>query len=428
MSENNLAPSADLTLDQKLPEESTEAQNALPDSGTKAWLTVLGAWFVLFASFGYIYSFGVYQDYYTRFYLSIHSPSKIAWIGSVQLSLPFLLGLVSGKLFDVGYFHALQLCGGVILTVSLFGLSLAKPQKYAQIFLSQGIGMGVGIGFVFVPSLSVLSHHFRHRKAWATGVAMTGVSVGAIVFPISTHLLPSIGFARTVRATGYLVIGTLVLGNLLMRPSPPKDVSQKPQIGIKSIITDPPYLFGITGASMCLFGFYFPLIYLQLYAVEHGIDENLAFYSISILNAAGIPGRLTANYFADIYGPWNLIIPTTALTAASIFSIFGVHSPGSLIAVSIFYGWFSGAWLSLIVAALASLARHPNEVGLRTGFGLALGSLATLGSAPIQGRLLSSTFIWSKAIIFSGAFLAIPPLLFLLGRRFIVKERKTQRV
>ncbi|KDR69703.1 hypothetical protein GALMADRAFT_145411 [Galerina marginata CBS 339.88] len=415
-------------LEHTTPEEDIEPRHRIPDGGTKAWVTVLGVWFVLFASFGYVYSFGVYQDYYTRFYLSDHSPSKIAWIGSLQLMLPFLLGLVSGKLFDAGYFYALQFAGGVILTVSLFGLSLAKPQKYNQVFLSQGVGMGIGIGFIFVPSLSVLSHYFMHKKAWATGVAMTGVSAGAIVFPImANHFLPSLGFAKAVRATGYLVIGTLVVGNLLMRASP-SHAAEQPRPATRSIFTDPPYLFGIVGAFLCMFGFYFPLIYLQLYAIEHGIDRNLAFYSISIMNAAGIPGRLTANYLADIHGPWNLLIPVTILTSASIFSIFGVHDSGSLIAVSIFYGWFSGAWLSVCVAALASSARHPNEVGLRTGLGLALGSFATLGSAPIQGDLLSSTFLWSKPIIFSGAILAIPPISFLLGRQFLVRERKTQRV
>jgi len=80
----------------------------------------------------------IHSDYYTRFYLSNHSPSKIAyvqplvlrnqrglhfflaisWIGSLQLALPFSLGIVSGKLFDAGYFHAVQLSGSCLYVVS----------------------------------------------------------------------------------------------------------------------------------------------------------------------------------------------------------------------------------------------------------------------------------------------------------------------
>jgi hypothetical protein len=32
--------------------------------------------------------------------------------------MPFLLGAVSGKLFDAGYFHVLEISGGIIFTLS----------------------------------------------------------------------------------------------------------------------------------------------------------------------------------------------------------------------------------------------------------------------------------------------------------------------
>lgn len=64
-------------------------------------------------------------------------------------------------------------------------LSLAKPQRYFEVFLSQGVGMGLGLGLVFVPTISVVVHHFRQSKVMATGVVMSGSSLGAVVFPIS---------------------------------------------------------------------------------------------------------------------------------------------------------------------------------------------------------------------------------------------------
>lgn len=59
-----------------------------------------------------------WSDFYTRILLSSHSPGKIAWIGSLQLMMPFLLGAVSGKLFDAGYFHILEISGGTVFTLS----------------------------------------------------------------------------------------------------------------------------------------------------------------------------------------------------------------------------------------------------------------------------------------------------------------------
>ncbi|KAJ7046294.1 hypothetical protein C8F04DRAFT_1063903 [Mycena alexandri] len=40
-----------------------------------AWATVLGAFLIQFCGFGYTTSFGVYQDFYVRDYLSQSSPS-----------------------------------------------------------------------------------------------------------------------------------------------------------------------------------------------------------------------------------------------------------------------------------------------------------------------------------------------------------------
>lgn len=44
--------------------------------------------------------------------------------------------------------------------------------------------MGLGLGLTFLPSLSVVGHHFRARRALAVGVAISGSSAGGIVFPI----------------------------------------------------------------------------------------------------------------------------------------------------------------------------------------------------------------------------------------------------
>ncbi|KAG6824442.1 hypothetical protein H0H92_015547 [Tricholoma furcatifolium] len=180
--------------------EAVYAKPDIPDGGLRAWSTVAGSWFMLFATFG---SFGVYQgavrylfcpaphhahlllDFYTREFLSTELPSKISWIGSLQLTMPFACGLVSGKLFDIGYFRVLIITGSVIFSFSLFMLSLAQPQHYYQVFLTQGVGMGIGLGLTFIPSISVLVTHFERRRALASGIALSGGSVGGIIFPIS---------------------------------------------------------------------------------------------------------------------------------------------------------------------------------------------------------------------------------------------------
>jgi MFS family permease len=54
-----------------------------------------------------------------------------------------------------------------------------------QIFLSQGIGMGLGFGLVLVPSISVQARYYKKRRALATGIILSGNTLGGVIFPIS---------------------------------------------------------------------------------------------------------------------------------------------------------------------------------------------------------------------------------------------------
>ncbi|EDR07247.1 uncharacterized protein LACBIDRAFT_250673 [Laccaria bicolor S238N-H82] len=377
------------------------------EGGLRGWMTIAGAWLIQFSTFGYVYSYGVYQDYYTRVFLTNHTPSSIAWIGSFQLMMPFALGLVSGKLFDAGYFHHLIVLGSVIFTFSLFMVSLAQPNQYYQVFLSQGLGMGLGIGLVFVPTASICALHFKRRKALATGIVFSGSSAGGLVFPIMlNHLLLSKGYANAVRYTAYIVLGCLTIGNLLMRKPLPTNTQKPVPPMIASFFREPEYLMTILGyvSFLMFYGIFFPVVYLQLYAVLHKVDGNLAFYSLAILNACSFVGRIFGNFFADTYGAWNLLIPTTAIAGGTIWAVLGVHDEATLIVVAMVYGFFSGAWLSLSFAALGSLAQSPSEIGYaaRTGLVLAISSLGCLFAAPTQGALLSRTYLWIRPIAFSS--------------------------
>lgn len=61
-----------------------------PDGGLAAWLTVVGAFFALFASFGWINAVGVFQEHYQTHQLSNYSPSAIAWISSMEVYALFV--------------------------------------------------------------------------------------------------------------------------------------------------------------------------------------------------------------------------------------------------------------------------------------------------------------------------------------------------
>ncbi|TFK31184.1 MFS general substrate transporter [Crucibulum laeve] len=342
-------------------EKPKDQRHVQMDGGARAWATLLGGFCVTTATFGYVNSFGVYQDVYTRSHAA--SASSISWIGSTQIFFLMAMGLLSGKLLDIGYFKQTTFVGSVIFVFSIFMVSIAHHDKYYQLYLCQGLGMGIGAGLLYVPAMAIQTHYWRSRRALAMGIVITGTSAGGIIFPIMLNQLfkGSAGFAWGVRISAFICLGLLILGNILMTTNPEVLAEGKPKPDIKAIVTDVPYM-------ICSIGGFFPDgdiidFYLQLFSILHGVDSNIAFYTLAIMNAAAIPGRVLPNILADKLGPINVIIPAVFGCAVLVFAIFGVKSAATAIVFAILYGFFSGAWLSLCSPVVASFSIHPSESG-----------------------------------------------------------------
>jgi len=389
---------------------------------------VAGAWLTCAATFGYLSAFGVYQAGYTL--ATDFSPSRISWIGSTQIFLMFFVGIISGKLLDLGRFKSTVLVGTILYSFSLFMLSLAHPQKYYQVFLSQGVGMGIGAGLLYTPAVAVQAHHWVKRRALAMGIVITGSAAGGIFFPIMLNQLvqgPS-GFGWGVRYSAFVVLGMLIPANLLMSPNPVPKNADDPPPNIKGILTDVPYLVSCVATFFVFWGLLFPYFYLQIYSLLHGVDANLSFYTIAILNGSSIPARVLFNFSADKIGPFNAILPATLACGILNFALFGVTTKVSISIFAALYGFFSGAFLALCTPALASLSRSPAEIGIRVGFAMTFVSFGVLTGTPIDGALLGSKFVWRNAIIFSGIVITLGFAFMTLTRQLLVKQKGSARV
>ncbi|KZT66437.1 MFS general substrate transporter [Daedalea quercina L-15889] len=401
------------------------------DGGLAAWLSVIGGWLVMFCSFGYVNSFGVFQAYYTVHHTG--TSSDISWIGSLQLFLTFLVGLPSGKLLDAGHFRASLLFGSTLLVFSLFMLSLAHPGKYYQLILAQGVAMGLGSGFLLVPAQSVQAHHWRKRRSMAMGIVATGAGAGGLIYPILLNRLinGSVGFAWGVRASAFLTLGLLVVANCIMTTRPtntPGQTASKFRTQIKVIFTDTAYLFIAVGYFLTFIGMYYPYFYIQLWTNAHGLSSTLAFYTVAILNASSIFGRTMLNAVAAEVGLFNLLVPVNAVLGVLVFAMFGVTSTAAVIVFCILYGFFTGAFLSLSPPALVGLANSPDEVGLRLGVSYFIASFAFLIGTPINGALLGPDYHWYRPTVFSAVLLLAGALTTSIARAVYARRKGTQRV
>lgn len=229
-----------------------------PDGGLKAWTQVAMGWIVIFTTWGWVNSYGVFQSYYAT--TLEESASTISWIGAVQNFLTFFVGAFTGRLLDAGLYVPTLIVGGTIQILGIFMMSLST--KYWQLMVTQGIMTGLGGGIFFTPSLSLTGTYFSKKRALALGIATTGNSAGGMIYPVLVQqLLPKIGFAWTTRVLGFFNLGLLAIVLVFMRPRLPPRKSG-PFVDF-SAFKEPTYALFVAGLFFVIWAIYFVFYYVS---------------------------------------------------------------------------------------------------------------------------------------------------------------------
>lgn len=147
--------------------------------------------------------------------------------------------------------------------------------EYWQIMLAQGLCIGVGCGCLFVPSVAIVSTYFSTKKAFATGIAAAGSSLGGVLYPIIFHKLqPHLGFGWATRILAFIMLGTLSLSLTVMRTRILP--AQKRALWDFPAFKEAPFTFFTLGMFFGFMGLYIPFFYVQSYAIEEKVGIFLS--------------------------------------------------------------------------------------------------------------------------------------------------------
>lgn len=289
-------------------------------------------------------------------------------------------------------------------------------REYWQVLLAQGVVVGLGNGFLWVPSVAILPQYFTTRKALANGIAAAGSSVGGIIYPITFRQLEKhVGFGWATRAIAFIALGTLMFSITVMKQRVmPK---QKRDLFDFSGFKEAPYTIYCFGMFLAFASFYTPVYYIQPYAISSGItDTSFGFYLLPILNAASVPGRIIPNFIGDYIGPLNVLTPAAFLTGMMALVWIGVTTFGGIITFACFYGFFSGAFVSIAPVAVVVLTPDLRKIGTRMGHSFFISSFGLLIGTPVSGAILTSTGKYLGVQLFAGIVLTATGCMILAAR------------
>ncbi|KAF9067640.1 major facilitator superfamily domain-containing protein [Rhodocollybia butyracea] len=390
----------------------------VPDGGYRAWICVFGGFMISITCYGVANTFGVFEEYYHANQLSNESLNNISWIGSLQLCLILLGGCISGPLCDAGYFKHLIAFGGILFVFSLMMTSIST--EYYQFVLSQGVGVGIAQGALFTPGMAVLAHHFERRLTVVFGIFASGASIGGVFLPIALQkLFAGVGFGWGVRILAFIVLACTGTGFVCCTTRLPlgredmcwifvfvsflfRLIQMTPRL-IFFAVKSPSYTLLVLGSGFIGLGLYPPINFGVVYATTHGMSQQLAFYSVAILNAGSFVGRILPNVLAAMFGPLNLLIVSCTISGLMLYVWFTTTGNAGILAFEAVFGIVSGAYVSCLPAATASLSKKANETGLLLGMMFFSTSFFWLVSSPIQGALIGNSETYWPVCVFSGS-------------------------
>jgi predicted MFS family arabinose efflux permease len=169
-----------------------------------------------------------------------------------------------------------------------------------------------------------------------------------------------------------IALVSLVLSAALLRPH---SLEKPRKVFDFSAFRNKPFnVFAIASFAGFL-GLYVPFFYIQQYSSSFArVNEDLAFYTLVILNAGSVAGRIAPALVADRIGLLNTYTASTIGATILAFAWIACRSIGGIAA-------------ALQPAVLAALCTEANMIGTWVGMGSLFSSAGILLGNPIGGQI-----------------------------------------
>ncbi|KAG0278243.1 hypothetical protein BGZ97_009759, partial [Linnemannia gamsii] len=346
---------------------------------------------IILALIGYVSIYGIFQAKYNDIYGARgYTQSSISVVGSLASGFLFGFTIIAGPAMN-RFGHKIILWSGCI--IASLGLLLASwCTELWQLYLTQGVMFGIGASFLNITATAIPPLWYDKNRGLAMGICFCGAGIGGVVLGFAIPaLINAVEIYWTLRIFALFHFVCTAFAAIVMRA--PRQLAGSPvkakrEVMNWSIMKDFGFLLWFLCA--CLFGFAYmvPFAYVPSFAKDViGLDPNVqGVQLLAFMSVSSTIGRILIGIAGDRLGAIPVAAVSFMATGASGFMWMFATTHGGLLVYSIVYGFFSGAFFTMIASITANITGLAN-----LGSGLTIiylintpGNLFTL---PIAGKI-----------------------------------------
>ncbi|KAH7389608.1 major facilitator superfamily domain-containing protein [Phaeosphaeria sp. MPI-PUGE-AT-0046c] len=333
--------------------ESTQSANtpeidfSLPpvDGGKNAWLFLFSAFLLEILVWGFPFSYGLFQEYYTS-----HPPfsgsRNVAIIGTCAMGLLYLSSPIVFGLF-AWCPQSRRPCIWIGLLTMCLALGLSSlSQTVTHLIVTQGVLYAIGGALCYSPAILFLDEWFVQKKGLAFGMMWAGTGLGGVIVPLLLqYLLNAHGFRTALRVWAIVLFVAAAPLSIYLKPRLPVAQTTRHRTFDLSFLLDRSFLLLQLGNILEGLGYFLPAIYLPTYAKSLGASNSISALTLILINVAAVFGCVAMGGFVDRWHITTCILISTIGSTLSIFLLWGFSTnlPLLLIFCSV-YGLFAGSY------------------------------------------------------------------------------------
>jgi MFS family permease len=330
------------------------------------WWIVLATFLNLFFAVGIIfYGFPVLYPYLIESLAFTRAQvTQGFFLGFLFAGLP--IGVLAGALIDRFGARLVILAGAGLVALPLMFMGMMN-----RFWQFEPLCIVEVIGYVLAGPIAnqvLIARWFHGRRGRAMGYAYLGLGLGGVTAPMLVNFLARyLGWRHALELLGALILVVLFPIGILVTRSSPEDSGVLPEsfgevalpseissptavrsIGVSEAVRSAPFWLLLAGSTLAIGAIGAVIQHFILFLKDAGYSASAASRYSTILLSASLGGRVIVGYLADRFRKSYIMAVFYLLIGASVFLLANPHSPLSLWAFALIFGFSMGADYMLI--------------------------------------------------------------------------------